>query len=214
MDYFARISLEVQALLSQVFSVLIDFAIYNFQLIFCCSLTTCDVCRIPRNVSQVVYSTVCTVNKNFTSIDVTCYAIDCYFTSVDCAVYTIDSYCVRTVTSFHDTSCTVDVNSCVTGTQCYSVFQCNCVSFSFCSWIYSFINVDVFATFYFCIRCSFYIVQLFNIYSIVIFYASCYVFDLRIVSVEAISCNELFVVDCQTIVVDSCLTSCYAVQAC
>ena len=48
----------------------------------------------------------------------------------------------------------------------------------------------------------------------IILSTSFHVCDLSIVSIEAITCNKCVATDCQTIVVNSCSTSCYAVQAC
>ena len=182
MDYFARISLEVQAFLSQVSAVVSDFLINNFQLVFCCSLTACEVFAIPSNVCQVVYSTSSTV--------------DSHFTGVNSAVCTIDSYSICTVTSFYDTCSTVDVDCIIAGTQSYIVFQRYFVSFSLCIRIYCGVNIDVFATFNCSVGCIFNFIQLIQVNCIIAISTSFYVFDLCIVSIKTVSCNEFLTTNC------------------
>ena len=200
MDSFTGVAFEVQAFLSQVFSVFINFVVYNFQLIFCRSLTISDLIRIPSSVSQIVNSTRTT--------------IDSHLTGVDSAVCTIDIYSISTFASSNDTCCTIEMNGCTTGAQCHCVFQVYSVCFSFCKIVDFFFNMDVLATFYLSIGRSFYFVQLFKVNSITIFCTSFNIFDLRIVSIEAVVCNKCITTNSQAIVVDCCLTSCYAVQAC
>ena len=96
MDSFTGVAFEVQAFLSQVFSVFINFVVYNFQLIFCRSLTISNLIRIPSSVSQIVNSTRTTV--------------DSYLTGVDCTVCTIDIYSISTFASSNDTCCTIEMN--------------------------------------------------------------------------------------------------------
>ena len=121
MNACSVIAFEVQALLSQVTTIVSNFLINRFQLIFCCSLAACDVISIPSFVSQVVYSTVSTINKNFTGIDIACYTVNRYVTSFNCAVCTVDSHSIVAFAGFHNTFCTVDINSCIAGTQCYCI---------------------------------------------------------------------------------------------